>query len=450
MTEPPATRTAMTMTRVTWCVFAVGSLWLVAHATGLLGPLAELTYPLLSLGSVVAIVIGVRVNRPTVRQPWILLTGGMFLFFVGGVTRTAMGTLGVITAQRSIVPDLITIPGYFLAAAGFFAIVHARQRGRDSEIDTLLDAAVSALAAMALGWLFLLNPSQLQHSPLSVRLILATYPTLSVLLVALAASIAFSSGSRRIVANNLLVGSMLSVLIGDVVYTFAETHAVHVPSTLVDVPYGFGFLFFVLTMLHPSMREVTEPVPAAESTPTIGRLVVVAVALAVPGHHHRGPRRRARRRPDRDDRHRALADRGGDHPPLPGGPGARALRGPARAPGDARPPDRAAEPRLRAGVRRPAAPDRDPSGARRADVPRRRPLQARERQLRAHAGRRLPRVGRPAAAREHPPVGPGGPDRRRRVRRRGRRASAPTPRRSSSDSGSAACSRRPSTCAVPS
>ena len=283
MTEAPVTRSDPTMTRVTWCVFVVGSVWLLAHAVGLLGPLSVLTYPLLSLGSVVAIIVGVRVNRPTVRRPWILLTGGMFLFFVGGVTRTAMGTLGVITSQRSIVPDLITIPGYFLAAAGFFAIVHARQRGRDSEIDTLLDAAVSALAAMALGWLFLLNPTQLKHSPLSVRLILATDPTLSVLLVALAASIAFSSGSRRIVANNLLVGSMLAVLIGDVVYTFAETHAVHVPSNLVDVPYGFGFLFFVLTMLHPSMREVTAPVPAAESTPTIGRLVVVAVALAVPG-----------------------------------------------------------------------------------------------------------------------------------------------------------------------
>ena len=120
MTEAPATRSAQRMTRVTWCVFVVGSVWLVADAIGLLGPLTVLTYPLLSLGSVVAIIVGVRVNRPTTRQPWILLTAGMFLFFVGGVTRTAMGTLGVITAQRSIVPDLITIPGYFFAAAGFF------------------------------------------------------------------------------------------------------------------------------------------------------------------------------------------------------------------------------------------------------------------------------------------------------------------------------------------
>ena len=56
---------------------------------------------------------------------------------------------------------------------------------------------------------------------------------------------------------------MLSVLVGDIVYIFVETHALHVPSTLVDIPYGFGYLFLIMTVLHPSMREVTKPVPGS-------------------------------------------------------------------------------------------------------------------------------------------------------------------------------------------
>jgi len=282
MTEAPAISPDR-MARVTWRVCAVGGLWLIAHALGLLGPLTPATFPVLSVGAVVVILIGVRINRPTVTWPWYALAAAITLFFAGGVARVAMGTLGTITASRSIVPDLITIPGYLLAAAGFFGIVRSRQRGRDSEIDTLLDAGVSALAALALGWLFLLNPSQLSHSPLSVRLILATYPTLSVVLVALAASIAFSRGSRRVVANNLLMMSMISVLIGDVVYMLEETHVVEVPKSLIDLPYAIGLLLLCATALHPTMRNITEPVPAAEATPTIGRLVVVAVALAIPG-----------------------------------------------------------------------------------------------------------------------------------------------------------------------
>jgi diguanylate cyclase (GGDEF)-like protein len=283
MTAAPATPSDRTMTRLTWWVFGVGLVWLAVHALGVLGPLAELTFPVLAVVAIAATIVGLRVNRPSIRAPWLAIAAGMALFFVGGIARASVDNLGDITSSRELLPDLITIPGYFVAASGFFMIVRARQRGRDSEIDTMLDAVVSALAAMALGWLVLLNPSQLSDSPLSVRLILATYPTMSVFLVALTASMVFSRGSRRATSNDLLLIAMVAVLSGDIVYTIVETHVFDVPTNLVDIPYGFGFLFFMLAILHPSMRDITRPVAAAETTPTLGRLIIVAVALAVPG-----------------------------------------------------------------------------------------------------------------------------------------------------------------------
>ena len=90
------------MTRVTWCVVGVGLVWLIAHALGLLGPLTPATFPLLSIGAVVAIVVGVR-GQPARRRagPWYSLAAAMALFFVGGIARESMDTLGVITSSRS-------------------------------------------------------------------------------------------------------------------------------------------------------------------------------------------------------------------------------------------------------------------------------------------------------------------------------------------------------------
>jgi diguanylate cyclase (GGDEF)-like protein len=270
--------------RATYVIGAVGGVWILAHALGLLGGFAQDTYAVLAATAVTCLIVGIRRNQPSVKWPWIWFTSGLALFLIGGIARESLHTLGDLTSHRSLLPDLITIPGYLMASFGLLGIVRSRQRGRDSEIDTVLDAIVAALACLALGWLFVVNPSLLADTPLSIRLILAIYPTLSVFLVAISASLAFSTGNRRLPANNFLVASTLGVLVGDVVYAFVETHAVNVPTNIVDVPYALAFLFVSMAVLHPSMREVTEPLPAAADTaPTVGRLVIVAVALAIPG-----------------------------------------------------------------------------------------------------------------------------------------------------------------------
>ena len=260
-----------------------GLLWIVAHALGLLGPLAGATFAILAIAAASATVVGVRRYQPPVRWPWYFFASGLTLFLIGGVAREGLGTLGDLTAHRSLVPDLITIPGYLLASIGLFGMVRARQTGRDREIDVLLDAGVAALACLALGWLFVINPGMISKAPLSVRMVLSVYPTLSVFLVAITATLAFSAGGRRLLSNAFLVGSTVSVLLGDVIYMLVETHAMRIPTTIIDVPYAFAYLFVVAATLHPSMYSVTEPTASREAAPTIGRLVTVAVALAIPG-----------------------------------------------------------------------------------------------------------------------------------------------------------------------
>jgi diguanylate cyclase (GGDEF)-like protein len=193
------------------------------------------------------------------------------------------GTLGDLSTHRSLVPDLITLPGYLLLAVGFGGLIRARRRGRGSDFDAALDATVAALAALALAWVFLISPALTQQTvPTHLRLLLACYPPLSVFLVAIVARLAFSSGTAPVIAFRLVLGGVLAMLVGDVIYMVADTGALTIEQQFVDVPYALAYLLFAVAMLHPSMRLVSEPSQTDDSTPRRARLMLVAAALCVP------------------------------------------------------------------------------------------------------------------------------------------------------------------------
>jgi len=111
--------------------------------------------------------------------------------------------------------------------------------------------------------------------------VLAAYPSLSVFFVAIAARFAFNPLRVRTRAFRYLLGALTAMLVGDAFYMFAELGVLgHVAA--LDLPYSIAFVCVGGCMLHPSMRQVTEPVPIDSSAPTLGRLSIVAVALCVP------------------------------------------------------------------------------------------------------------------------------------------------------------------------
>ena len=260
------------------------ALWVILDVLGLLGPLSNTSFAVLTITAFIATLTAVRRNQPRAQVPWVLIAVGFGFFLAGGIAREATGTLGNLTSTRSLIPDLLTIPGYLLAGSGLLGIALARRNGIAQTTDLILDATVAALAAMTIGWLFLVNPALFNnHAPLQVRLVLSLYTPLSVFLVAITASLAFSSGRHRVISSRLLLAGMAFFLLGDVVYMLLETSAIHIPAHTVDIPYALAFIFFITCVLHPSMREQTEVIGALESAPTLSRLAIVAVALAVPG-----------------------------------------------------------------------------------------------------------------------------------------------------------------------
>jgi len=264
-------------------VGVLGGVWLVLHAVGLLGPLSALTFVLLGLGSVAATVYGTRRWKPDPQWPWWMLCGALTLFLVGGSLRVLAHTVGNLSETRSLVPDLVTLPGYLFLAVGFMGLVRARRRGRGSDVDALLDAAVAALAALTLAWAFLISKwLSLDPHSTAVSLVVACYPPLSVFMVAIVASLAFSAGERPVIAFRLVLLGMASMLVGDVIYMFVELGKLPSNHGLVDLPYGLAYLCWTVAVLHPSMRMVSEPPRVEENPPRRARLVLVGLALCIP------------------------------------------------------------------------------------------------------------------------------------------------------------------------
>ncbi|HEY5155861.1 MAG TPA: EAL domain-containing protein, partial [Acidimicrobiales bacterium] len=196
---------------------------------------------------------------------------------------SSLGTLGDLTADRSLLPDLLTLPGYLFLAVSMIGLIRARRSDLTRDIDASLDAAVAGIAALALAWVFLINPAlSQQHVPLNVRLLLACYPAMSVSLVALGARLAFGSGTRRPVALQFIMATFVCVLVGDVLYMFVDAGLAAIPSSFVEIPYGLAYVAVMATFLHPSISEVGLPVADPRRVARPARLAFLAVALSVP------------------------------------------------------------------------------------------------------------------------------------------------------------------------
>ena len=129
-----STRTDPSEQRLPIIIAAVAGVWIVALALGLLGPLAAITFPALTVTAIAATLVGVRRYQPRIRWPWYAFAAGFALYLIGGITRDAFNTLGDLTSHRSLVPDLVTIPGYFVIFAALIGFVRARHSDRATRI----------------------------------------------------------------------------------------------------------------------------------------------------------------------------------------------------------------------------------------------------------------------------------------------------------------------------
>jgi diguanylate cyclase (GGDEF)-like protein/PAS domain S-box-containing protein len=272
-------------------------LWLIYGAIASVATLAyfvtgHVSYVIniIGLSSPVMIVVALRIWKPEKRLPWIMFSLGMFTFILGDVVSYNYDKF------HSIAPALFPFDadgltpfpgwadGFYLAVyvflvAGILLLIHARDPSRDRS--SFVDALMLSLGIGVVSWVILISPQAYQQDvPLSVKLTSMAYPLADLLLLGAALRLAVGAG-RKPMAFRLIVAAIVTLFITDAFYAWMNlyTDAGYQPgSGYLEAGWIAFYVLFGAAALHPSMRELSEPVADVETKLTRGRLLVLAGA----------------------------------------------------------------------------------------------------------------------------------------------------------------------------
>jgi len=272
--------------RLPWpmLVYVTGGLLVAcAAAIGLFGAFEPVALFGIGVATLFSLIAAACVRRPSRIWPWAAIATALALFLASGYLRTRYQTMGNLTSTRSLVPDLLALPGYLLLAAGLVGFSWQGLRGAHRQATIVLEGLIAALALAALAWVFAIEPLLLHNrAPLSVTLVLIAYPALSIFMVAVTLRIVFNPTQELVPAFWCLLAGMTCMFVGDVVYLFADINLIQVPDRLLDLPYALAYLGAGATALHISMRKLTEPGESRRLPDSRLRIAVVAIALVIP------------------------------------------------------------------------------------------------------------------------------------------------------------------------
>ncbi len=261
----------------------IGGAIAMAAAIGLFGQSEPYALAAIGVATLAALAISVWVRRPLHIWTWVAVAAALTLFLVSGAVRSELQTMGDLTSSRSLIPDLLTLPGYALLAAGLLGFSRRGALESHRQSSVALEGLIAACALGALAWAFIVQPMLLQNgAPLSVTLVLIAYPSISIFMVVVTLRIVFNPEQELVPAFWFMLAGMTLLFVGDVVYMLAEINLINLPDRFLNLPYAVAYLGAGAAALHVSMRKLSEPGQRRRAPASRVRAAVVAVALVTP------------------------------------------------------------------------------------------------------------------------------------------------------------------------
>lgn len=233
-------------------------------------------WPLIGVIGAVAVVVGVRRNRPARRLPWYLLGGTILCGAVGDALYALDGQREGIFLTLSDASYMAMVP---LVAAGLIGLTRASVVLRDRL--RLLGTLMATCAVGLTVWVLVASPV-LRHSPLDAadRYAIVGYLIGDLLIVAVVGRLVLAMPRNRSVI--LLMVGAVACLGGGIAYAFTTMADRAGEGDPTNIGYLLLYAAWGAAALHPSMVDLTTPV--APATPGMSRrwMVLIAVSLAVP------------------------------------------------------------------------------------------------------------------------------------------------------------------------
>ena len=226
--------------------------------------------------AVLAILVGIRLNRPRPALPWFLIAAGALMFALGDVVWGSY-TISGEEAPFPSAADWLYLAGYPLLIAG--GVLLLRPLGRAQGRLATIDAAVIAIGFAVPTWAFLIQPFTETGASLESAVLVA-YPCADLALVVLLSRLLITPAWRN-AAFRLFVAGVGLMLVADIVYYGVgganEYYAwLDAAYTLVYVCWGAG-------ALHPSMRRLSTELAQGDTRLTpFGVGVMTLAAASVP------------------------------------------------------------------------------------------------------------------------------------------------------------------------
>ncbi|MGI5400434.1 aminotransferase class I/II-fold pyridoxal phosphate-dependent enzyme [Streptomyces sp. CA-135486] len=238
--------------------------------------LHTVSWAVIGLAGVCAILLGMRMHRPAHRWPWLVLAAANFTFTAGDTTYNVLNTFFDQQNPFPSLADVFYLATYPLFAAGLLGFIRYRTTGRD--LASLVDALILTSGLALLAWVFLITPNaQATDTTWIQRTISIAYPLGDVLMLAMLARL-ITPGSVHTRCVQFLAVGTIGILVSDVLYGLLQLNGAWQVGTPMDLGWVVFFTAWGLAALHPSMVKLTEPVPQRE--PGILPLRLIALALA--------------------------------------------------------------------------------------------------------------------------------------------------------------------------
>ncbi len=234
----------------------------------------------LGLSSWVAVIWGIRRNKPKYALPWWLFVVGLFLYWVGDLYTYSYPKY--ILHHEVPFPsfgDAVYLSVYAALMLGLLLLVRRRDPQRNR--NTLIDAAILTLGLSVLSWVLLIAPYL--HDPtlgLLPKLVSVAYPLGDIVLLAAAIRLVLDSGPRR-PAFYLLGASIVSLLVTDFVYGVMTLDESFHHQLMLDLGWISFLVLWGAAALHPSMVELEMPNGESEAKLTHMRLGLLTCASLI-------------------------------------------------------------------------------------------------------------------------------------------------------------------------
>ncbi|MEU4164410.1 EAL domain-containing protein [Actinoplanes sp. NPDC026670] len=206
----------------------------------------------------IAVLVGVRLNRPRRRLPWYLISLAIACFTTGDSAYNLILALGE-TPTFPGVADFFYLVFYPLLTAGLLMMIRARNSG-DANRSALLDALVPTVGLGLLAWVYWIAPfTRSEHLSMLEKLVSIGYPLGDVLVLAMILRM-FTGSGKRLDSVATFGVAMVGLLISDVFYGQSQLNS----AWALGGPVDLGWIVFYSAMgyaaLRPGMGSLTEQI----------------------------------------------------------------------------------------------------------------------------------------------------------------------------------------------